>query len=86
MLNVPPPKKKKKMSKLQNLKFYNSLYKFGRHPSYEYACILGANLLCTFRQDGVWSFFSIWFHVNENENDLANIPNLKFRNFGRDPR
>ncbi len=28
--------KKKKSEKIQNLKFRNSLYKFGRDPSYEY--------------------------------------------------
>ena len=42
-----------------------------------------AHLLCTFRQDVVWSFFyPIWSHVNENEKKIkTKIQHLKFRQF-----
>ncbi len=46
MLNVPKKnnkKKKKKKPKIQNSKFHNSLYNFGRHPSQEHAWIFGRN-------------------------------------------
>ncbi len=60
---------------------------FARDPSYEYAWVLRANLLCRFRHDVIWSFFSpIWSHINENKKKWQN---LKFRqslkNFSRDP-
>ena len=90
MLNGPP---KKSTQNAQNPTFeiYNCLYNFGRDPSFEYAWFFffggeGANPLCTFRGDIVWSS-PIWSYVNEKK--MAKIQNLKIRqcfyNFGRDP-
>ncbi len=50
---------------------------------------LGANLVCSFRGDVIWTFTPILSHVSENEKYLAKIQNFKFHNslnnFGRDP-
>ncbi len=44
-------KTKKKLAKIQNLKFHNSLNSFGGDPPHEYAWFLAVNLVCTFRGD-----------------------------------
>ena len=87
MLNVPPPKKK---PKIQNLKFHNSLYNFGRDPSWEYAWFFWSKSVLHFQTRCRLRVFSpIWSHVNENEEKWAKIQNLKFcqslHKFGRDP-
>ena len=46
-------------------------------------------LVCSFRVDVIETFTPIWPHVDQNENKLENIQNLKFHNpssmnFGRD--
>ncbi len=46
------------MPKIQNLKFHIS-FNFGADPPQGYTCILGANLVYTFRGDVVYTFGSI---------------------------
>ena len=43
---------KKNLQKIRNLKFHNTTLPMSMHE------FVGANLLCSFRQDVVWSFFS----------------------------
>ena len=75
------------MPKIQNLKFHNSLYNFGRDLPRSMHEFLGTNLFCIFRQDAFEFFSAIWSHVNENKK--KNLQNLKFPqslyNFGGDP-
>ncbi len=60
-------KAKKKMEKIQNLKFHNSLNNFGRDPPQEYAWFVGVNLMYAFRGMSFEFFSPIWSHVNEKE-------------------
>ncbi len=55
MLNVK--KEEKKMQKIQNLKFHNSLYNFGRGPLYEYAYIFGSKSSVHFQRRCRLKFF-----------------------------
>ncbi len=64
-------KKKKKLAKIQNLKFRQSLYKFGRNSPQKYTWILGSESVMHFqRRCRLKFFFPIWSHVNENEKKI----------------
>ncbi len=60
------PEKNKKLPKIPNLKFHNSLNNFGRDPPQEYAWFVGVNLMCTLRGAAYGIFTPIWSHVNIN--------------------
>ncbi len=64
MGHVTENEKKNKKNKNPKYKFYTSFNNVDRDPLYEYAWILATNVMCTFRGDSVWNFFS---HINENE-------------------
>ena len=47
----PPPAKKKKNAQIQNCKFCNSVYNFGRDPPEELHEFGSVKLMCTFIRD-----------------------------------
>ena len=84
-------KKKKKIQKIESLKFYNSnmgilIYTLDLPRSmHEFG-----EKICCVLPDKMFELFShIWSHVNEKEKKMSKIKNFKFRqsfyNIGRDP-
>ena len=69
---------KRKMPKIQNQKFHNSLYKFGRDLSQKDAGIWGSeSVMCFQRRCRLKVFSPIWSYVNENEKKKLRMQNFE---------
>ncbi len=81
MLN-DPKKNKKKLQKIQNLKFHNSLYNFGRDPSYEYAWIFESKSVVHFQtRCRLKFFFSYGPMLTETKKKIGKNPNFEISQF-----
>ena len=79
--HVKRPNKEKKMSKIQNFKFHNSLYNFGGDPPQEYTWILGSKSGVFFqRRCRLKLLPPCGPMLTKTKKKMAKIHNLKFHN------